>query len=286
MQLRAAIKLFLLSYRGSKSPETEKWYRRKLADMAGFLGDHMDIGRVTIHDLREWRAGLSGRGYSDHTLHGYVRAARHFFRWLEDEEILDHDPAHRLELPRLPKGGVRGIPHDDLVKILAAASGSPRDLALCWFLYSTGCRVGGLCDLRLGDLCLDAGRAYVREKNKKARTVFLVPQAIEAMRAYLAVRPAKPDDHVFLGLRGPLLTGGVYQVLERLASAAGVEHGWNPHAWRHTRAREFQAELGLGIVSQLMGHASEQITADIYGRLSDDELQRLFSRVTVSPGDS
>jgi integrase/recombinase XerC len=286
MQLQTAIKLFLLSYRGSKSPETEKRYGRKLANLVGFLGEHMSIERVTIHDLREWRAGLLERGYSDHTLHGFVRACRHFWKWLEGEGILDHDPALRLELPRLPRGGVRGIQHDDLSKILAVAVSSPRDLALCWFLYSTGCRVGGLCDLRLGDLRLDAARAYVREKNKKARVVFLVPQAVEAMRAYLAQRPAGPDDHVWLGQRGPLKTSGAYQALERLAQAAGVERGWNPHAWRHTRAREFQAELGLGIVSQLMGHASEQITADIYGRLSDDELQRLFSRVTVSPGDS
>ena len=297
-----AVEMFLLSYRGSKSPQTLVWYERRLSALVSFLGD-VEIADVTIHDLRRWRVALcertsryedhpSGRpaeagGLSPYTLHGYIRSARHFFKWLEDEELLNHNPALRLELPRLPKGGVRGIPHADLVKILAAAGSLPRDLALCWFLYSTGCRVGGLCDLRLSDLCLDSARAYVREKNKKTRVVFLTSQAVEAMRAYLAVRPARPDDplqgddHVFLGQRGPLSTAGAYQVLKRLAAVAGVEHGWNPHAWRHTRAREFQAELGLGIVSQLLGHSTEQITADIYGRLGEDELQRLFERAPV-----
>ena len=309
MLISDGLDLFLMSLNGSKSPETHKWYQRRLSPLLPFLGN-VEIGSVTVHDLRRWRAALSERkvkyenhpsgrapvegGLSQHTLHGYVRAARRFFKWLEDEGILDANPARRLELPKLPKGVVKGIPQEDLEKILAAAANScPRDFALTWFLYSTACRVGGVVRLRLSDLDLDHCRAYVHEKNDKTRPVFFVPQAIEAMRAWLAVRPdayAKysDDEHVFVGLRGPLQGSGVYQVMERLAGKAGVEHGWYPHNWRHRRLRQLQANgMSLKPLSQIAGHSGVEVTGDIYGTMSEDELQRIYMQyaLPLSPKD-
>lgn len=298
-----AIGNFLLSYRGSRSPQTIVWYERRLHALASFLGD-VEVAEITIEDLRRWRAALcqrdaryvdhpSGRraqpgGLSAHSLHGYVRAVRHFFKWLEEEGCLPASPARRLELPRLPKGTIRGIAQEDLRRILAEARRSgPRDHALAWFLYSTAARVGGAVGLRLSDLRLERGLAYVREKGDKTRPVFLMPEAIHAMQAWLEARQAwlevrpdrEGDDHVFLGERGPLKPSGIYQVMKRLAKRAGVRAGWNPHNWRHRRIRDLQANgMPLGVLSQVAGHASVGVTADIYGVLSEAELQAVVQQ--------
>jgi len=290
-----AISDFLLSYRGSRSPQTILWYERRLSALVSFLGD-VRVATITIDDLRRWRAALcerrtryvdhpSGRkaepgGLSTHTLHGYVRAARHFFKWLEEEGSIPANPARRLELPRLPRGVVKGIAQEDLRRILEAAHRSgPRDHALAWFLYSTACRVGGTVNLRLGDLHLERGLAYVHEKGNKTRPVFMLPEAVQAMQVWLNVRPALDDDHVFVGERGPLKGSGIYQVMKRLAKLAGVKSGWNPHNWRHRRIRDLQANgMSLGILSQVAGHASVGVTADIYGMLSEAELQAVVKQ--------
>lgn len=282
-----AIEAFLLSYRGSKSPATITWYERRLRALVAFTGD-VDITTISTQQLREWRVELCSRpvqrtihespqrGLSAYTLHGYIRSVRHLFKWLLDEHLIEVNPAARLELPRLPRGQVKGISQTDLVAILEAAANScPRDLALVWFLYSTGCRVGGVANLMIGQMELEHGRARVREKGDKSRTVFLLPDAVTAMRAWLKVRPDSDDDHVFLGKRGPLKTSGIYQVLKRLARSAGVVHGWNPHNWRHRRARDLlNAKVPLGVVSQVLGHSDVGVTSNIYGQLSDDDLQR------------
>jgi len=295
-----AIEAFLLSYRGSKSPQTITWYERRLSALVLFLGN-VEIAEISISDLRRWRAALferrnrwedhpSGRrpepgGLSAHTLHGYVRAARRFFRWLEDEELLDHNPARRLELPRLPKGIVRGIAQGDLSLILEAAHQSgARDLALAWFFYSTACRVAGAVNLRICDLHLDRCMAYVHEKGDKTRPVFMLPAAVEAMQVWLEARPDSDDDHVFTGERGPLQGSGIYQVMKRLAKRSGVARGWNPHNWRHRRIRDLQARgMPLGVLSQYAGHASVEVTADIYGTLPENELQQLYFQYALPP---
>jgi len=274
--------LFLSSLDGVASPATSTWYCRRLSSLVEFIGGDVRAADVTTDDLRRWRGSVCKRGLSVHTLHGYVRAARRLFKWAEDEGKIAKSPARRLELPRLPRGQVRGIAPDDVEKILTAAAGCPRDLALCWFLYSTACRVGGLVGLTLADLDLPHARARVCEKGSKTRAVFLVPEAVEAMRVWLPARAAIAGDgcrHVFLGRRGPLTPSGVYQILKRLAARAGVPAGWNPHNWRHRRLRDLQAAgMPLGLVSQIAGHASVEVTAGIYGWLSPDELQREFGK--------
>ena len=142
--------------------------------------------------------------------------------------------------------------------------------------------MGGLCDLRLSDLELEhqPPRAMVREKGrggKKSRLVFCGPQTVAALYAWLAVRPDQDsgDDHVFLGQRGPLSEGGVYQVLRRLAKKAGIGGRFNPHAFRHAFARgALENGMDLGSVSQLLGHSNINVTAEFYGRWTKDELGR------------
>ena len=274
MQVRAALDAFLLSLDGSKSPATLTWYRCRLSPLVVFLGD-VDVADVTIHDLRRWRADLNGR-VSVYTLHGNVRAARRLFSWLVDEEVISISPARHLERPRLPKGRVKGIEHDDLRKMLtvAMAIGS-RELALCWFFYSTGARRGGVVGLRLSDLHLDRGFAYVHEKNSKTRMVPLIPEAVAALSAWLSVRPKTEDDHVFVGKRGALTGSGVYRLMGSIAKSAGVSDQWNPHSFRHRRARDWLAAgVPLSVVSAGLGHSGVAITADIYGVLPESQIQR------------
>ena len=283
MQMRTALDDFLLSYSGARSPATVAWYRRRLGELGDFLGD-VDVGRVTISDLRRFRCALESRGLAVRTRHGYVRAVRRFFAWLVEEGVLPVNVALRLELPRLPKGEVKGIRQEDLCKMFAVAASSPRDLALCWVFYSTGARLGGVVGLGLADLDLEHGRARVTEKFTKSRTVYLVPRAVEALRAWLAVRPDMPGVYsVFVGKRGKLTGSGVYQVMASIAERAGVGPGWNPHNWRHKRARDLLAAgVGLGVVSQVLGHSGVQVTADIYGLLDEAQLQNAVNGVQLA----
>jgi len=293
MKLSEAVEAFLLSRVGVTSPATVAWYRKRLASLPVFLGG-VDIGAISVHDLRRWRAALFERktryeshpyrrhpepgGLSPFTLAGYVRAARVLFSWLEAEGLLSANPARRLEIPRVPKGQVKGIARDDVRRMFAAArETSARDFALVWFFYSTGARLSGAAGLLLSELHLGEGLAYVVEKGRKRRAVFLVPEAVQAMRAYLVDRQNVSALRVFLGVKGPLTGGGIYQVLRRLARMAGVDEDWNPHLWRHRRLRDLQAAgMPLGLVSQIAGHSSEHITADLYGRVGEDELERAF----------
>jgi site-specific recombinase XerD len=212
-------------------------------------------------------------------LHQFVRSARRFFTWLEEEGHIMVSPGRRLELPPLPRQYRRGITVIDRDRILAAAP-STRDHAIMLFLADTACRRAGLAGLRVHDLDLDRCRAIVREKGNKERIVFFLPSTAAAIRGYLSERPTTDHDYLFCGVRGRAMSAGaIYEVFRRAARVAGVRHGWNPHNWRHAAIRGMLARgMSLPAVSQIAGHASVQTTGDMYGVFSEEELFAMHLR--------
>lgn len=282
MLLSQALQSFDLSLTGVASPKTREWYASILRSLIAFLGD-VELSAVSLVDLRRWRVYLIKSGLSIWTVHGYLRGVRRWFNWLVEEGELAASPAVRLALPRLPDEPPKGITDGDLALMIRAGrlSGA-RDYALVLFLADTGCRVGGLCGLRVEDVDLDRKRAIVREKgaggNGKSRAVFYGEETALALAEWLSVRPNQAD-RVFIGRLGPLTRSGVYQVLKRLASTAGVTGRWNPHAFRHGWARAaLQNGADLATVSQIMGHSTVEVTARFYGRFAETELARAHAR--------
>jgi len=294
--LSGLIAEFLESQTGIVSPQTTCWYTHRLNSLGTYLGASRDIRTIDLRELRQWRAQLVARDHrwethptrpraqgalSPWTLHGYVRAVRHFFKWCADEGWLVENPARRLELPPLPDEPPKGVSRNDIEKMLRIAQSHPRDYALVLFLADTGARVGGAAGLRWMDAALEERRATVREKGRggkrKARPVYF---GARTQRALKCLRDLNPQaDHVFIGCRGNRLTeGGIYLALKRIARQAGVTR-WNPHAFRHAFAREMlQRGASLAHVAQMLGHRDPAITTRFYARFADSELRQAHTR--------
>jgi len=293
-----AIDKFLLVIALDVKPETVTSYALCLRPLRTL---YKPIGEITIDDLRLAYARLRDRTsrYADHplrpqvsdglsiyTLHKHVRVWKHFFHWLVDEGALDHDPARRIRRPRLPQDPPRDMRPDDLDRLLFAAEAeSARDYAIVCFLADTACRVGGLVGLTLADLDLADRRAKVVEKGSRSRYVHFKERTEHALRRYLdEERPAGSGPRIFVGLRGPLTTGGIYQILKRLAGKAGVRGRYNPHSMRHAWARQaIKRGASLKEVAEILGHESITTTATFYAVYLDEEIHERHGQLSWLP---
>jgi integrase/recombinase XerC len=284
MLLSEAIEALCIATRADgRSPATVAAYREKLSYLADHLGCDTPVESITVHDLRAYIADLWDRDLSEFTVAGRVRALKRLFNWLLGEGIISENPAHRIKTPKPKRGKPKGISLESVTALLATTEpGSVidlRDRAIICLLYDSGCRVAGLCGLRIGDLDLANRRAVVREKRGKSRYVMFLPGTAEALKDWLDVRPDIGEDWLFIGLgsssRGKLGTRGVGHMLRRRAKQAGIAGPVNPHSFRHAFAREFLLSGGdLGTLSDLMGHESVAITKEWYGIFTVGELQR------------
>lgn len=298
-----AVGAFLRLELAGKSGQTRLWYERRLAALGQWLGEDRPIGDVMEGEIGEYYAHLAGRkslfgksrpsvdgGLSAFTLHGHVRAMRRFFRWCFKKSILPADLSLDLDLPKLPKQGRKGISEGNLRAILEASKSDARDYALLRFLESTGVRRGGIEGLLLSDLNLDQAderlrrRASVREKGEKERTVVMSREALGALDAWLEVRPAIDDAHVFLGHSPgqawhPLSAEGISGIVARYKRRLGLKGPCSPHQWRHRFARNMlHRGMELAQVSQLLGHEDVSITVRFYGQFDIDQLQDAYDK--------
>jgi integrase len=169
----------------------------------------------------------------------------------------------------------------ELAAVIAAVAGSYK---LMFRIAGTlGLRRGELLGLRWGDIELAARRLHVRqtygqhgfgEPKSRAgrRRVPLTPRIVDELRAHQKEQPPNRDDLVFTSRNGtPLDPDNVNRVWKRTLRTAGVRD-LPFHALRHTAVSLLlsRERLNPKQLSQIVGHASVQLTFDTYGHLMPD----------------
>ncbi|MGF6821228.1 integrase/recombinase XerC [Microbacterium sp. ZKA21] len=273
------------------SPATVRAYRSDLRDLAASVGDG-PIRDIDLDALRDWLWLATQRGDARSTLARRAAAARSFFAWAKDEELISIDPSLRLVTPKLGRTLPTVASRDGMRVLLdaqrsLAATGDPdalRDHAVLELLYASGMRVSELCGLDIDDLDQDRATARVLGKGSKERVVPYGRPAREAISAWItrgrpvfAARAEAASPAVFLAPRGgrigPRL---VYALVARtLGPVVGAENV-GPHALRHSAATHLlDGGADLRAVQEILGHASLG-TTQIYTHVSAERLAESY----------
>lgn len=214
-----------------------------------------------------------------------LSAIRMFHRFLMHEDYLDHDPTANITLPKLPKYLPDTLSQFEIERILSQPDSSTpaglRDKAMLELLYAAGLRVSELISLRLSDLFFSEGFVRIFGKGRKERIVPVGEQAVYFTQLYLRrVRPAMLKAHsgegLFLNNRGkPLSRMGLWVILRRYVTSAGITKKVSPHTFRHSFATHLiEGGADLRAVQEMLGHADISST-QIYTHLDREFLKEV-----------
>lgn len=214
--------------------------------------------------------------------------------WLVDEGYIETDFAKSVKLPKLRKRLPAFLTVEEMDKLLNAAlatKNSIRNRALLELMYSTGCRVQEILDMKIKDIDFEHGKARVIGKGDKERIVALSSYAIEWIKKYINDERkelwdrkgniGKPDCGVlFLSVNlRPLTRAMIGFILKDITKLAGVDYKRvHPHLFRHTFAT-LMLKNGADIVTigELLGHASIA-TTQIYTAVVDEDKLASFHK--------
>jgi integrase/recombinase XerD len=292
-----------LEFERGLSRNTLAAYRTDLLQFGRFLAERdREATSATPADLSDFLADLArGNGRapcSTATVHRKAACLRSFYRHLRREELVDDDPAARLETPRRGRKLPGVLSYAEMQRLLAQPSGDEpaaiRDRAMLELMYASGLRASEAISLEITDVDLENGLVRARGKGSKERLVPVGAKATAAVRVYLrSGRPSlgRSNDsrRLFLNFRGGGLTRqGLYKIVLRHAESAGLAGRMSPHTLRHSFATHLlNGGCDLRSVQEMLGHA-DLSTTQLYTHLSGEDLKEAYfkahPRARVAPG--
>jgi len=284
--------LAYLEFERGLSRNTLEAYRSDLLQYGRFLeGRGLDaIGAKSSHvaDFLAALDGNDGRSASPATVHRKAACLRSFYRHLRREGILETDPTASLTPPRRGRKLPQVLSRGEVGKLLEAPRGTTpcdlRDRALLELMYACGLRASEATGLEISDLDLEDLVLRARGKGSKERVVPFGRAAAAAVQRYLergrpALVQSRPESHLFVNFRGGALTRqGLYKIVRRHATTAGLADRMSPHTLRHTFATHLLAGgCDLRSVQEMLGHA-DVATTQLYTHLTSERLKDVYFR--------
>jgi integrase/recombinase XerC len=275
---------------------TVAMYREALARLeASAHGQATALRSMKAHHVRRFIGELRERGLGPRSIAIALAAARGLYRWWGRNGQVSANPVEGIRAPRAPKP----LPKALSVEQAQALANGPtpreqddprlraRDHCIVELLYGCGLRVGELTGLDVQPGAKAAGwidaadaTAHVLGKGSRRRSVPVGGPALQALQAWLAVRPELvrgEEPALFVSRRGTRLTASqVRSRLRSLALRSGLPTHVHPHMLRHSFASHLLQSSGdLRAVQELLGHANIT-TTQVYTKLDFQHLARVY----------
>ncbi len=263
------------------SAQTGKHYARDLAQLLA-LAASRPLESLSPHDIRRCIATLHARGLSGRSLGRMLSAWRGFFDYLARDHGFVQNPCAQVRPPKSPKKLPHALTPDGAAQLMALPGDdflACRDRAMLELFYSSGLRLSELSGLDVAALRLDEALVEVTGKGSKTRLVPVGRKALEALRAWLALRATVAGDNAALFVTQGGRRLGNRSIEARVALRArqlGLADSVHPHVLRHSFASHvLQSSGDLRAVQEMLGHASITST-QVYTHLDFQHLAQVY----------
>ena len=268
----------------------------------------VQLGNLNVNDINRLLLAMKAAGKADSTRRNAYTTLRKALDDAVTNGLLATNPAHRIRQPGVTRHEARFLTAPEVRRLLDASATYRYDVVVR-FILGTGLRRGEALALRWSDTDLHDAHAKVhgsltrrgRElvvtgvKTKSSRRAIALSSAMVALltrqKATQAAERLRAGNlwhnngFVYTTALGELVEPqNLLRTVREAAQRAGLE-GVNVHTLRHTYATAGLLNgVSLKVVSQNLGHASIQITADTYGHVTDEAARAGATKVAEALG--
>ena len=143
------------------------------------------IQEIRPNDIRAFLFNYQkSRGITNRSLDFIRTIICTFFKWCSAEGYITTNPAINIQPIRYTQKPRKALSQIEL-ELVRRACQTERELCIVDVLYSTGCRVSEICNIRLDDIDWNNHEIMVLGKGNKYRKVYLNAKALISMQSYL-----------------------------------------------------------------------------------------------------
>lgn len=254
-----------------------KSYARTL----GRFSNHMrkNVADITTMDIRIYISNYFKTGVKNTTLATHTDILRAFFSFLEDEDYIDKTPMKKIKSVKIEKR-LREALTKEQFETLRTGAKTLRQKALLELLYSTGCRLEEVENMKKRDIDWQRLTIRVVGKGNKERIVYINATAQVHLKRYLMSR-LDDDESVFVTQREPIKflgKRGIQKEIKNISDQSGLGINVYPHLIRHSVATHLlNSGMSLEILQQILGHEDPSTTL-IYAELDTMSVENEYRK--------
>jgi site-specific recombinase XerD len=247
---------------------------------------------ITKDVLRLYTSQLLSK-YATRTCKRKIACIKAFFNYLEYEDIIEKNPFRKIKVKFMEP---QRLPHtmtsNEVEAVLSALYSGKirkathpheldhwRNIACVELLFSSGMRVGELCNLTAGSVDLKAHTVRIIGKGNKERMIYIASEeAIEALRQYEKFRDTRYPDSPFYFItnQGKRYREDAVRKLIHQSTSSVLRRRITPHMFRHTFASLLLGNnVDIKIIQELLGHSSIA-TTQIYLHFTTGRLKAVL----------
>ena len=292
-----------LTYNKGYSKNTSYVYSSDLNIWSKWLSDReKDWREVRYTDVEHFIGWMMrDKGVKAHIANRRVSCLSSFYKWANHQGIIDHDPVHLAEKPKIPSRIPVYLEKEEQQKLRAALTDHeniPKSIfgkkskylievrqryeMLFELIQNSGLRISEALKLKVLDIYIVDGMAKtVRTvgKGDKERVV-PVPEKFGA-RFGVWLNGREKGEYIFAMKEGgpPPTQNAARKMLKKMIEKAGLDKHITPHKLRHTYAtRLLEAGAELIDIQALLGH-SDISTTQIYAHVNQERLAGVVAKL-------
>jgi site-specific recombinase XerD len=242
-----------------------------LSDFSRYLFARRGFRPVTVHNhtstIRRLAPALglrpAARNIEDH-IAGMMQAGASYAHITNTSVALERyceflGTPVKLGRPKKPHTVLTGTLSEAEVTLLINAAKNLRERAILSLLAYAGLRNRELCNMLVGDVDVASQLVHVRgTKTQRDRNAAIAPACVSVLLDYLRERDGRPDEHLFITIRGraPYQPQDLRKLVKAAATRAGIRRRVWPHLLRHSLATNLlNRGAHLLAIKDQLGHA-------------------------------
>lgn len=238
------------------------------------------IEQITTNDIRMYLYKRS-QEVSQSTVNDERTILSSFFTWCVDNDYIQKNPLRGINKIKVCKKVRNALTEDELEQLRRGCK-TLRDKVILETLFSTGCRVTELSNMKISDIDFQQRTIKVLRKGNKEDYVFLNPRVYRLIMEYLQQRTDNVDVLIYSNkTKTNLKACGIETAMENIVKRAKFNKKVTPHVIRHTTAT-IALKRGMSIeeVSKMLGHSSIETTM-IYAEVNRQKLKSDHEKYVV-----
>jgi site-specific recombinase XerD len=260
-------------------------YRQDARTFLNFLAEKRmgkNVEDIDLRTIRLYTVWLRAKKFSLASINHKLDSMGSFFKFLENEDMIQKNIMKRVERPKIPKRLPVFLTEDERNRLLYVVEHSKnkhrlRDVALIKISLYLGLRRSEVIALNWQDIDFKTSTLkIIQGKGKKDRVLPMNSELRESLWEYLQSRLPLSHPALFTNrYHNRIKQNNISRILNNYTRQAGIDKHVTTHLLRHTCATNLAERTDLITVKELLGHDSLE-TTQIY---SHTTLQRMAEAV-------